>query len=300
MSTPQKIQHFLSGFTAETTPGAAAKIADFREHLRPGTVVYITFLPGSDFNDTVAVATRLRNEGFIPVPHFAARSISNSKTLNENLARVTAEADVDWVLCIAGAVDKPIGIYSDSMQLLDSGLFDKHGIKRIALAGHPEGSPDMSDQAIAAAIKWKNAFRNKTDAEMYLVTQFVFAAEPIIAWDKMLQQAGNKLPIHVGLPGLATLKTLLLHAKACGIGASMKFLTKQARNVTKLLVVNTPDKLVTDLAAYQANDADSGISGVHMYPLGGLRRSAKWSYAVTDGLFTMDDKGGFKVDIELD
>jgi len=95
MSTEQNIQKLLTGFTAETTPGAAAKIPDFREHLRPGTVVYITFLPGSDFNDTVAVASRLRSEGFIPVPHFAARSIKDEKTLNENLARVVGESGVD-------------------------------------------------------------------------------------------------------------------------------------------------------------------------------------------------------------
>ena len=135
---------------------------------------------------------------------------------------------------------------------------------------------------------------------MYLVTQFAFESEPIIAWDKMLQSEGNILPIHIGIPGLATLKTLLMHAKACGIGASMKFLTKQARNVTKLIVVNTPDKLVVDLADYHANDPQSGISGVHVYPLGGLRRSAKWSYAVVDGDFELNSKGGFKVTVDLD
>ena len=300
MSVEQNIQHFLSDFTAETTPGSAAKIEDFREHLRPGTVVYITFLPGSDFNDTVTVAKRLRNEGFIPVPHFAARSIADEKTLDENLRKVVAEAGVDWVLCIAGAVDNPVGQYSDSMQLLGSGLFDKHGINRVAVAGHPEGSPDMSDEAIMAAMKWKNEFKQRTDTDVYLVTQFAFEADPIIAWDKMLQMEGNQLPIHIGIPGLATLKTLLMHAKACGIGASMKFLTKQARNVAKLMSVNAPDKLVYDLAQYQANDADCGLARVHVYPLGGLRRSAKWSYAVCDGEFTLNNKGGFKVNVDLD
>jgi methylenetetrahydrofolate reductase (NADPH) len=299
MSTEQNIQNLLTGFTAETTPGSAAKIPDFREHLRPGTVVYITFLPGSDFNDTVAVATRLRNEGFIPVPHFAARSIKDEKTLNENLDRVVGEAGVDWALCIAGAVDKPVGEFTDSMQILKTGLFDKHGIKRIAVAGHPEGSPDMTDDAIYAALKWKNNFKDKTDAELYLVTQFSFEAAPIIAWEKMLRREGNTLPVHIGIPGLATLKTLLMHAKACGIGNSMKFLTKQARNVSKLLVVNTPDKLVRDLADYQHNNRNSAITGVHMYPLGGLRKSAEWSYAVSDGKFTLNNDGGFKVDADL-
>jgi methylenetetrahydrofolate reductase (NADPH) len=299
MSQTLNIQNFLTGFTAETTPGSAAKIPNFRDHLRKGTVVYITFLPGSNFDDTVAVAKRLKNEGFVPVPHFAARSINDEKTLDDYLNRVTGEAGVDWTLCIAGALDKPVGIFSDSTQLLDTGLFDKYGIRKIALAGHPEGSPDMSDEAIMTALKWKNSFSEKTDAEMYLVTQFAFESEPVIKWDKMLQSEGNRLPIHIGIPGLATLKTLIMHARACGIGASMKFLTKQARNVTKLMVVNTPDKLVTELADYCANNPSSGIAGIHMYPLGGLRRSAIWSYAVTDGKFTMNEKGGFKVDVDL-
>ena len=143
MTTKSHIQQFLSGFTAETTPGSAAKIEDFRQHLRPGTVVYITFLPGSDFNDTVSVARRLREEGMIPVPHFAARSIPDQNVFGDYVQRVVGEAGVDWVLCIAGAVDKPVGDFTDSMQLLDTGLFDKYGIRRIALAGHPEGSPDI-------------------------------------------------------------------------------------------------------------------------------------------------------------
>ena len=46
----------MADFSLETTPGSAAKIPDFREHVRAGATVYITFLPGSDFDDTIAVA----------------------------------------------------------------------------------------------------------------------------------------------------------------------------------------------------------------------------------------------------
>ncbi len=39
---------FMSGFSVETTPASAARIADFRPFIRPRTVVYITLLPGTD------------------------------------------------------------------------------------------------------------------------------------------------------------------------------------------------------------------------------------------------------------
>ena len=294
----KEIRDFMSGFTLETTPGSAAKIADFREHVRAETPVYITFLPGSNFDDTVTVAKRLRNEGFVPIPHFAARSIPNKTFLENGLERLRDEANVSRVLLIGGAVPTPVGDFSDSMQLLDTGLFDKFGIRSIGLAGHPEGSPDMSDEAIREALQWKNQFSHRTDAHMYLVTQFCFEAAPIIQWDQRLQSEGNKLPIYIGVPGLATIKTLLAHSKACGIGASMTFLTKQAMNVAKLLTVSAPDRLVTELAAYKARDAKCGIAGVHMYPLGGLKKTAEWSYAVADGNFELNrNKTGFEVEL---
>lgn len=295
-SQDRQIVEFMRGFTIETTPGSAAKIADFREHLRPGATVYITFLPGSDFADTVAVARRLRSEGFNPVPHIAARSVPDRSALEEQLARVTGEAGVDQVLVIAGAVPRPVGTFSDSMQLLETGLFDRYGIRRFGVAGHPEGSPDIAPAAVEEAVRWKNAYAKRTGAQLYLVTQFCFEAEPIIRWDKAMRASGNTLPIIIGIPGLATLKTLIGHAKACGIGASMRFLTRHAMDVTRLLTVSAPDRLVADLAHYRATDPECGIAGVHMYPLGGLKKSADWTYKVVDGDFTMaPDARGFSV-----
>ena len=300
-SPKQSIIELLSGFTTETTPAAAAKIADYRVHLPPGAAVYITFLPGSKFADTVAVAIRLRREGFIPVPHIAARSMPNRAFLEENLARLTGEAGVDQALLVGGAVSQPLGEFSDTMQLLDTGLFDKYGVGRIGVAGHPEGSPDIPDVQIRAALAWKNAFAERTGASMYIVTQFCFEAAPVIAWDRRIQAEGNRLPVYIGIPGLASLKALIGHARACGVGPSMRFLTRQARNVAKLLTVSAPDRLVAALAAYRATDPGCGIHGVHVYPLGGLKKSARWVRFVIDGRFEMYENGqGFEVDVALD
>ena len=300
-SPKQSIIELLSGFTTETTPAAAAKIADYRAHLRPGATIFITFLPGLNFADTIAVAMRLRHEGFNPVPHFAARSMPSRAFLDESLARLTDGAGIDQVLLIGGALNKPLGEFTDTMQLLDTGLFDRYGITRIGIAGHPEGSPDIPDAQVRAALAWKNAFAERTGASMYIVTQFCFEAAPVIAWDKRIQAEGNRLPVYIGIPGLASLKALIGHARACGVGPSMRFLTRQARNVAKLLRVSAPDRLVAELAAYRATDPQCGIHGVHVYPLGGLKKSARWAQAVVDGRFEMREDGqGFEVDAALD
>ncbi len=296
----QQIIDFVRGFSIETTPGSSLKIPDYREHLRPGATVSVTFLPGSDFADTIRTAKRLKDEGFDAAPHFAARSIPGRSALEDCLKGLQDEVGCTEVVALGGAVNNPVGEFDSSMQLLETGLFDKYGIKKIGLAGHPEGSQDISGKALSEALDRKNAFAERSDADFYLATQFCFEAAPIIAWDKTLQASGNRLPIHIGVPGLATLKTLINHAKACGIGPSMRVLTRQARNITKLMTVKAPDRLIADLAYYKATDPECGIRQVHVYPLGGLRRSALWAYAVLDGDFTLGkDDRSFTIDREI-
>ena len=291
----QSIAGFMRHYSCETTPAAARKIAHFSDYLTPGTPVFITCLPGSDFSETLETAVKLKNQGFIPVPHIAARGISNARKLNDNLNRLVAEAGITGVLLIGGGFDAPVGEFSDTMQLLETGLFDRHGITHINVAGHPEGSPDISEEDILKALAWKNAFAERTGAHVQIVTQFCFDSAPIIAWDKAIQAQGNKLPIRIGLPGLATIKTLIAYARSCGVGNSMRFLTRQARNVTKLLSVSAPDKLVADLAAYKANDPACGIVSAHMFPLGGLKCTTNWANAVAAGRFELNHKDGFDI-----
>jgi methylenetetrahydrofolate reductase (NADPH) len=78
----------------------------------------------------------------------------------------------------------------------------------------------------------------------------------------------------------------------------MSVLKKQARNITKLLTLQEPDKLVRDLAEYKSQNPDCGIEGAHVYPLGGLERSAAWSYATTAGDIEQRPEG-FKVYVDI-
>ncbi len=290
----------LAGFSIETTPGAAAKTGSYRALLAPGATVNVTFLAGTDFADTMATVKRLKGEGLRPVPHITARGTPGRAVLAEWLERMRGEAGIDEVLLIAGGQDRPLGAFDSTMQLLETGLFEDHGIRRIGVAGHPEGSPDFSDEVAMQALLDKNAYARQTGCEMYIATQFVFDAKPVIEWDRRIRAAGNTLPIHIGVPGLATIKTLLAHARICGIGPSVRVLTRRAGSLAKLLSLRAPDRLVADLAAWKAQDPECGIARVHIYPLGGMRKTAAWAYAVLDGAFEMNGKGGFDLDHEIE
>jgi methylenetetrahydrofolate reductase (NADPH) len=301
LPTPKTaVVDLFRGLSIETAPGIAAKTASYGAHLAPETPVYITMLPGADLGEIVQTAARLRGEGLVPVPHIAARSLASHAQLDDYLRRLAGEAAVDQVLVIGGGVSTPAGPFDRIMQVLETGLLQKHGIKTIGVAGHPEGSKDIPADEIARAVAEKNAYAKATGTAMYIATQFCFDAEAIIAWDRSLRRAGNELPIHLGLAGPAKLKSLIHYAAMCGVGPSIRFLTRQAMNIAKLASVSVPDKLLVELADYRAKEADCGLAQLHLFAFGGLERSARWVKAMQEGRFTFDGRGGFAMDESLD
>ena len=278
--TPE-VEAFLEGHSIEVMPRTAEKVEDFRDLLPKGTRVYIAHIEGTPVDEMVATAKRLNNEGYPVMPHFPARIIKDKATLADWIARYQGEAGIDQALLLAGGVEKPHGDFHSSMQLLETGLFDKTGFKRLHVAGHPEGNkdidPDGSDKNVMDALRWKQTFNNTTDAEMALATQFCFEAAPVIKWADALKAEGIDIPIHIGVAGPAKLQTLIKFSIACGVGASLKVLQRRAKDVTKLLLPFTPDQFISDLATHKAANPDFNITKVHFFPLGGIKTNATWA-----------------------
>lgn len=275
------VEAFLKNYSIEVMPRTASKVDDFRALLPEGTRVYIAHIEGTPIDEMVATAKRLNDEGYPVMPHFPARIINDETTLADWIARYQGEAGVDQALLLAGGVDKPHGEFHSSMQLLETGLFDKAGFKRLHVAGHPEGNkdidPDGSTKLVDEALQWKQKFSERTDAQMALATQFAFEAGPIIEWANAVKAAGVDIPIHIGIAGPAKLQTLIKFAIACGVGPSLKVLQKRAMDVTKLLLPYEPTDVLTELAAHKAANPDFNVESVHFFPLGGIKTNANWA-----------------------
>jgi methylenetetrahydrofolate reductase (NADPH) len=279
--TPALLEDFLKGYSIEVMPRTAEKVEDFRAILPKGTRVYIAHIEGTPIEDMVATARRIAGEGFDVMPHFPARIIPDKATLADWIARYKGEAGVKQALLLGGGVSTPAGDFDSSMQLIETGLFD--GFTRLHVAGHPEGNRDIDkdggDAVVMKALAWKQAFADRTDAEMAIATQFCFDAEPVIAWANRLSAAGIRMPIHIGVAGPAKLQTLIKFAISCGVGPSLRVLQKRALDVTKLLLPYEPTEFVTALARHRARTPDFNIEQVHFFPLGGIKANAQW---VTD------------------
>lgn len=272
---------FLQGFSIEVMPRTAAKVDDFRAILPEGTRVYIAHLEGTPIEEMVETAARLSRDGFEVMPHFPARIISDRAMLEDWIARYQGEAGVRSALLLAGGVTNPAGDFASSMDLIETGAFDRAGFSRLHVAGHPEGNrdidPDGGERNVMDALLWKQEFSKRTDARMAITTQFAFEAGPVIDWANRVKAAGIDLPIHIGLAGPAKLQTLIKFSLACGVGPSLRVLQRRAADVTRLLVPHEPDDIATALARHKAADPDFNIARVHFFPLGGIKASADWA-----------------------
>ena len=269
------VKKFLNSYTIETTPNVYEKYGNFSEFLDKKHSVYITFLPDEKSENVVETAKKLKLEGYDVIPHLPARTVKNNKVLEKYIGELAEEAGCSKILIIGGGGNQA-GKISSTMDVLKTDLLSKFNFKSVGVAGHPEGSPDISKDALDLAIIEKNKFSLNVDFKMYLATQFFFEAKSLIEWEKHLNTINNKLDIHAGIPGPASIKTLINYARSCGIGNSLRFLTKQAFNLTKLATLNTPDKLIYDLANYVETNKSTNLKNIHFYAFGGMKKTSEW------------------------
>jgi len=282
----ESLKDFLGDFSMEVMPRTASKIESFTEILPQSTRIYIAHIEGVPIEEMVETAKRLASEGFNVMPHFPARIIKDKSMLDDWINRYQGEAGIEQALLLAGGVSKPHGDYENSMQLVETELFEKYNFKHLHFAGHPEGNKDIdsdgSNKNVDVALSWKQKFKERTDIALALTTQFCFEAEPVIEWANSLTSKGIDIPIHIGVAGPAKLQTLIKFSIACGVGPSLRVLQKRAKDVKKLLLPFEPNEFLETLAEHKKANPGFNITNVHFFPLGGINVNASWIKSATN------------------
>ena len=222
------------------------------ETLPPVKDIYITLLPGGDYRETAKKAGDLVKKSFNPVPHFPARSINNEKELKDYVS-ICKDAGVKQALVIGGSRD-PIGKFDSAFQILETGYFDGN---KIGIAGHPEGSPDISDSILEKAMIDKKPYAD------YIVTHWLLDYQPII--DFISKQ---RIPVHVGITGPMKISSLIKFANIVGAKNSINFLKSNFSKALDLLKPKDPNDLIGKVKSH--------TDYFHIYTFGGLKETNKW------------------------
>ena len=284
-----QISAFMAEFSVEVTRPSAADIAALATQ-RPGAKTYLSMVPGRSADETIGHAVALRAAGLEPVPHLAVRNFTSVEAFDLVLTRLKREAAVDSVLIIAGDRSE-CGPLRCALDVIDSGLLWRRGIRTIGIAGYPQGHPRIGQDELQRALAAKIAAAEATGLNVEIVTQFCFEAPAILSFIAQVRGYGFDHRIRIGLAGPTNLSSLMRYATRCGVRTSAHALARRSGLMRQVFAMTTPDDLIRALA----EAAPLGVTP-HFFSFGGIAATSRWARAVTDGNIALDAEGGFRLE----
>ena len=284
MTSSAAIAAFAGRASLEITSADGALPATLAGRLPAGTALYVAHTPNAKLADVAEVSCAAERAGFHGCPHLVARRIASRAELDAALARLR-EGGVSRALLVAGDPTPPAGEYAGTLDILDSGALDDAGLASIGVAGHPEGNPNIPPDVAWDALSRKQAWAARTGIPVHVTTQFGFDAAALASFDAGLAARGISLPVHVGVAGPASIKSLAKFAVMCGIGASLAAVLSNPLALGSLkTLVRTIDEVFPAVVA-RAEAAPRRFVQPHFFAFGGVMKTVEWLEAVRAGRF---------------
>lgn len=286
-----RIVDFVRRASTEITTHDEKVIPELARSLPAGATVYVAHTPKATLEEVVRVAAQVQGFGLQASPHIVARRIPSEQALRDALAQLQA-GGIEQILLVAGDRATPLGPFQHTLDVIDSGILSAARIRRLAVAGHPEGIKGVARERLFEALHYKQAFGLSTGIGVHIATQFGFDPEGICNWTRSLAGQGITLPVHVGMAGPTSLTRLLRFAMVCGVGASLQAATKNMKAVSHVAsMATTPEEMIPALLQGSEAEARRQIEQPHFFTFGGALASAQWIRAVGAGAFDIRPNG---------
>ena len=239
------------------------------EALPAGATATVTCSPAKGLDPTIELCEDLAANGFVAVPHLAARSVRDADHLEDLLARMD-EAGLRRVFVVGGDAPEP-GAYPDAVALLRAMAWLGHGFDEVGVAAYPEGHVSIPTPALWRALQVKQRYAHA------MVTQLCFDAAAVTRWIAEARAKGVTLPVEVGIPGPVDVGRLLRISARIGVAGAAAYLRKNKSIIGAVLRRRAfrPDPLLRELAPTIADPA-AGIAGVHVYTFNQVADAVAW------------------------
>ncbi len=252
-------------------------IEDRLAGLPAGSRVTVTASPAHGQARTIDVAERLAASGYEVIPHLSAKMTSGRRELADFIERLAA-AGISEAFVVGGDASPPAGPYREAGDLLDELAGLDHPFTRIGIGGYPEGHPLASDDELLEAL------RRKQRHAAYVVTQLCFDAVVLVEWMRTIRDEGIRLPVVVGLPGVVERRKLAEISLRTGVGASLRYLRKNRRQLVALMRSRRYDPTaLTRAVADRLDDDGLTVAGAHLFTFNQVDATYGWVRSLTGG-----------------
>ena len=210
-------------------------------------------------------------------PHLSARLLASEAELS-NVLHQLEDLGIEELFIVGGDTFPARGSFANSLELVAAIRATNKNI-RLGVAAYPEGHPRIAKEALLEDLKRKAPF------VQFMSTQLCFDAATLKIWLEQTRSAGVTLPVQIGIAGVVDSIKLAQIAGRIGVGDSLRYLTKHAGQVFKLVAGYKPDDVVQDLEPLY-NDGFYNIVGFHVYTFNQLEKTERWRQQTLESLQT--------------
>ncbi len=287
-----RLVDFVRCASIEVTPHDKQTLNTLAGRLPKGTAIYVTHTPNTTIADVADVACAAESRGFRAYPHIVARRIESEAALLAALDRLK-DAGVTRAMLVAGDLSTPAGVFTSTLDILDSGVLVSAGIDTIGVAGHPEGHKRIGSTLLWKALQHKQDYAELTGARVHIVSQFGFNPGALVDWERQLTEHGIRLPVHAGIAGPASLRTLIKFAMLCGIGASLNALMTNLSAISSAKhLITSADEMLLQIVRIREGALARRIVQPHFFSFGGVLHTVQWLEAIRAGRFSINPDTG--------
>ena len=265
----------VSDMTFEVIP--LKSLPDAIEQLPSNARVSVTASPVKPLEDTLDVCAELLERGHRPIPHIAARKVTDEAHMRSLATRIK-QLGLSEIFCIAGDA-QDAGAYHDAMSLLRPLLdFTAGDISAVGVSSYPDGHAFIDESALHQALMDKQELFAEAGIGGHASTQMCFSTDTIRSWLNAQRAEGFDMPVHLGVAGVVDRAKLIRMGMRLGVGASLRYVQKNRTGLLKLFssVGYNPSDLIDPLA----DEFDSmGIEGLHMFTFNQVAATERWQQA---------------------
>ena len=200
-------------------------------------------------------------------PHVSARMVESKEHVAYILERVR-DMGMREMFVVGGDAAEAVGPFKGSLELLRA-IRDVDTDIRLGVTGYPEGHPSIPDEVLTKDLLKKQPYAQ------FMATQLCFDAATIKGWLRERRDAGVTLPLQIGMAGAVDTVKLVQIATRIGVGDSLRYLTKHAGTVFKLMGGYKPDELLENLSPI-FDDPTYNVEAFHIYTFNQLEKTERW------------------------
>ena len=228
----------------------------------------VTASPSHGIEATIELCEGLRDRGHDVTPHLAAHMFRDRAHVGDLLDRCRS-AGISSAFVVGGDA-KARGEIHDGLALIRLMEDLGHPFTSIGVPGYPEGHPSIPDDVLTTSLRDKQAHAT------YVTTQMSFDPVAISAWIARMRIEGVTLPVHLGVPGAATMRKLTTVGARIGVMSSVRYLRKHRRLLGHVVKRSFgPDALLAALAPTLV-DATTDVRAIHLFTFNQVEETVAW------------------------